>query len=262
MPLDVVDLRSFYASPLGQAARKLVGKVVRARWEDHGGLRVLGVGYAPPYLGDFQEKAQRVLAFMPAAQGVVHWPLTGRSASALVDATMTPLPDASMDRILVVHALEMGEHPRDLMEELWRILAPGGRVIVVVPSRLGLWARLDTTPFGHGYPYSRGQLQALLQQTLFLPVFWGEALYVPPFARAFLLRSAPAFERIAGRFSLPGAGVHVVEATKQLYRPAVRRAVRRTLPHFEPALAPAGVGVSPLAQSSELSLQPSPEADM
>ena len=60
----------------------------------------------------------------------------------------------------------------------------------------------------------------LLQETLLLPVFWGEALYVPPFARASLLRSAPAFERIAGRFSLPGAGVHVVEATKQLYRPA------------------------------------------
>jgi SAM-dependent methyltransferase len=211
MSLDVVDLRNFYASPLGQVARRLVGRMARAQWEDHAGLRVLGVGYATPYLVDFQERAQRVLAFMPAAQGVVHWPPVGRSASAL--------------------------------EEIWRILAPGGRVIIVVPSRSGLWARVDTTPFGHGHPYSRGQLQDLLQETLFLPVFWGEALYVPPFGRASLLRSAPAFERIAGRFSLPGAGVHVVEATKQLYRPAsLRRAVRRAVQPIEVLAPAAGVG--------------------
>ena len=241
MTMDVVDLRAFYEQPLGEAARRLVSRVVRARWEDHAGMRVLGIGYATPYLADFREKAQRVLAFMPAAQGVVHWPMNGRSSSALVETTMMPLPDSSVDRILVIHALETGEHPRDMLEEIWRILAPGGRVILIAPSRSGLWARLDTTPFGHGHPYSRGQLHALLQETLFLPIFWDEALYVPPFGRAFLLRSAPAFERIAGRFSLPGGGVHVVEATKQLYRPInLRRAVRRFEAQLAPAMEPVG----------------------
>ncbi len=244
MPLDVVDLRDFYDQPLGEVARRLVSRLLRARWEDHAGLRVLGLGYATPYLADFREKAQRVLAFMPAAQGVVHWPNSGRSASALVEATMMPLPDSSIDRILVIHGLEMGEHPRDLLEEIWRILAPGGRVVIVAPSRTGLWARLDTTPFGHGHPYSRGQLRDLLLEALFLPIFWDEALYVPPFGRASLLRSAPAFERIAGRFSLPGGGVHVVEATKQLYRPiGLRRAVRRVEAELEPVLEPVGAGV-------------------
>jgi SAM-dependent methyltransferase len=243
MSLDVVDLRGFYASPLGEVTQRLVSRLVRARWQDYGGLSVLGIGYATPYLADFKEKAQRVLAFMPAAQGVVHWPLEGRSASALVDATMMPLPDSSIDRILAIHSLEIGEHPRDLLEDIWRILTPGGRVIIVAPSRTGLWARVDTTPFGQGHPYSRGQLQDLLQETQFLPVFWGEALYVPPFARRSLLRSAPAFERIAGRFSLPGGGVHVVEASKQLYRPiGLRRAVRRAAPKFAPALEPVGAG--------------------
>jgi SAM-dependent methyltransferase len=242
MSLDVVDLRAFYDSPLGEVARRLVSRVLRARWESQTtGLRVLGIGYATPYLDDFKTQAERVLAFMPAAQGVIHWPLNGRSASALVDATMMPLPDSAMDRILIIHALETGEHPRDLLEEVWRILAPGGRVIIIAPSRTGLWARLDTTPFGHGHPYSRGQLHDLLQEALFLPIFWGEALYVPPFERPSLLRSAPAFERIAGRFSLPGGGVHVVEATKQLFRPiSLRRAVRRVSPELEPAMEPVG----------------------
>jgi SAM-dependent methyltransferase len=240
MPLDVVELRAFYDTPLGHVAQRLVSRQLRVRWDEHKGMRVLGVGYATPYLSDFQPRAQRVLAFMPATQGVVHWPQNGRSASALVEPTMMPLPDASVDRIVVIHALEISEHPRELLEELWRVLAPGGRVMLIAPSRTGLWARLDSTPFGHGYPYSRGQLHALLQETLFLPVYWGEALYVPPFARTFLLSSAPAFERIAGRFSLPGGGVHLVEATKQLYRPiGLKRAVRHAIA-LEPSLAPAG----------------------
>ena len=241
MAIDVVDLRAFYETALGEVAQRLVSRQLRARWGDHSGMRILGLGYATPFLSDFRDKAQRVLAFMPATQGVVHWPVTGRSASALVEASMTPLPDASMDRILLVHALEVDEHPQDLLDEIWRILAPGGKVLVIAPSRTGLWARVDTTPFGYGHPYSRGQLQTLLQESQFLPVFWGEALYVPPFQRTSLLKSAPAFERIAGRFSLPGGGVHLVEATKQLYRPILRRAVRKAIaPQLEEALEGAG----------------------
>ena len=241
MAIDVVDLRSFYETALGEVARRLVSRQLRQRWEDHAGLRILGLGYATPYLSEFQEKAQRVLAFMPATQGVVHWPLNGRSATALVEASMTPLPDSSMDRILLVHALEVDEHPQDLLDEIWRILAPGGKVLIIAPSRTGLWARVDATPFGFGHPYSRGQLQALLQEAQFLPVFWGEALYVPPLQRTSLLSSAPAFERIAGRFSLPGGGVHLVEATKQLFRPVMRRAIRKAIsPQLEEALEAAG----------------------
>jgi SAM-dependent methyltransferase len=245
MILDVVKLRDFYDSPLGDAARRIVGRVLRARWERQlKGLRLLGVGYATPYLVDYTGEADRTLAFMPAAQGVVHWPVNGKSDTALVDATMMPLPDSSIDRILIIHALETSEHPHDLLEEVWRILAPGGRVVIVAPSRTGLWARLDTTPFGNGRPYSRGQLHDLLQEALFLPIYWSEALYVPPFGRPALLRSAPAFERIAGRFSLPGGGVHLVEATKQLYRPvSLRRVVRRVAVEIEPALEPVGAGI-------------------
>ncbi len=235
--LDVVELRAFYETALGGVARRVVSRIVQTRWADYAGLRVLGLGYATPYLGAFRDKAQRVLAFMPATQGVVHWPRDGRSATALVDTSMTPLPDASIDRILVVHELETDEHPHELLEEVWRILAPGGRLIIVAPSRTGVWARVDTTPFGHGHPYSRGQLQQLLQAEQFLPLYWGEALYVPPFQRVTMLSLAPAFERMAGRFSLPGGGVHIVEATKQLYRPVTRRAVRRVQMELDPALA-------------------------
>lgn len=242
MALDVVDLRTFYATPLGDMAGRLVGRLVRERFEACHGLSILGLGYATPYLETYRDEAVRVLAFMPAEQGVVNWPTAGHSASALVDSTAIPLPDSCIDRVLLVHALEITEHPRDLLAEVWRVLTPGGRVVAVAPSRAGVWARLDTTPFGHGQPFSRSQLRDLMRETLFSPTHWAEALYVPPVGRTLYLKLAPALEKLGGYLSLPGAGVLVVEATKQLYRPVGLRRVARKVPELQPVLVPQPVG--------------------
>ena len=166
--------------------------------------------------------------------------------------------------MLLVHALEMTNDPAALLREVWRVLAAGGRLLAVVPNRRGLWARMDTTPFGHGRPYSRTQINQLLRETWFTPTGWSEALYVPPVARGWFLRSAVAWERTGATLSAPFAGVHLVEATKQVYRaiPA-RRVKRRLVPALEPALAPSPGGKSsaircarpPQAAASRLRMQ-------
>src|ERR1700756_1138541 len=103
MSLDVVDLRNFYAQRLGLVARRFVGRGIRARFADTRGMRVLGVGYPTPYLGLFREQAERCLAFMPAAQGVLKWPTARPTLAALVDEFEMPLAEAAGDRILLVH---------------------------------------------------------------------------------------------------------------------------------------------------------------
>src|SRR5271155_518501 len=238
--MDVVDLRNFYGQRLGVVARRFIARGIRSRWNDTRALRVLGVGYATPYLGLFREEAERCLALMPAPQGVVRWPSTRPGLAALVQEDELPLTDSAVDRILLVHALEMSSEPAELLREAWRVLAAGGRLLAVVPNRRGIWARTDTTPFGHGRPYSRSQITQLLRDTWFTPTGWGEALYVPPIARGWFLRSAVAWERTGATLSAPVAGVHIVEATKQGYRaiPA-RRERRRLMPALQPVLAPA-----------------------
>jgi SAM-dependent methyltransferase len=249
MFVDVVDLRNFYAQGLGKVARRFIGRGIRARWGDTTGQRVLGVGYATPYLGLFREEAERCLAFMPAAQGVVKWPTERPGLSALVDETALPLTDSAVDRVILVHALEMADDALELLREIWRVLAPNGRLLAVVPNRRGLWARIDTTPFGHGRPYSRTQITNILRESWFTPNGWGEALYVPPIARGWFLRSASAWERTGSTLSAPFAGVHIVEATKQVYRAIPARRERRALvPSLEPVLAPSPGGAARVQQ--------------
>ena len=241
MSIDVVDLRTFYTQRLGIVARRFVGRGIRARFADTRGLSVLGVGYPTPYLGLFREEAERCLAFMPAAQGVVKWPTNRPGLAALVDELDQPLADSSIDRVLLVHALEMAHDPAALLREVWRVLAAGGRLLAVVPNRRGVWARMDTTPFGHGRPYSRSQITDLLRQTWFTPTAWGEALFMPPYAGGWVLKSAQMWERAGAALSLPFAGVHIVEATKQVYKPVPIRK-RARLRVLEPVLAPQPAG--------------------
>src|SRR5438477_12203949 len=120
---------------------------------------------------------------MPAAQGVLKWP-TGRPALAtLVEEFSLPLADAAIDRILLVHALEMSDDPEGLLREVWRVLAPAGRMIAIIPNRRGVWTRTDATPVGHGRPYSRLQITPLLRPAWFTATSVGEAPVMPPVAR-------------------------------------------------------------------------------
>ena len=238
MSLDVVDLRAFYNSPLGLVAGRLIAFQIRRHWPDVRALRVAGIGFAAPFLMPFREEADRVMAFMPATQGVLEWPPGGPFASALVEETELPLEDAAIDRVLAVHLLEEAESALDTLREIWRVLAPGGTLLLVVPNRRGIWARSDATPFGHGQPFSRSQLTRVLRDALFSPIGWSDALYFPPVKHRWVLRSATAYERVAARMAFPFAGVHVVEASKQVFRPIAVRARRLATPRFRPVLLP------------------------
>lgn len=246
MDVDVAELRQFYATPLGAIARRIVANRVRGRWRRTERLTIVGLGYASPFLGSFQGQSHAVGAFMPASQGALVWPQTGRSRTVMVEEDQLPLADNSIDRLLVAHLLESaGGRAPALLREMWRVLKPEGRIMLIVPNRRGLWARRDITPFGHGQPYSRGQLERLLVAAMFAPLDWSGALHVPPVDKRLFVRSATAFERIGNRFWPSFAGVLMVEARKEMVAPLVE-AVPARRARLLPVSLPAGAkGNSP-----------------
>ena len=226
---DVIDLRDFYESSLGNVARALVARGVREIWPNIQGISLLGLGYATPYLRMFNEEAQPVIAVMPSSIGVLRWPENGPNATCLARDSDLPLPDRSMGRVLMVHSLEgSGELPA-LLREVWRVLEDGGRLMVLVPSRGGIWSRTDRTPFGSGQPYTVGQINRILRDAMFTPQRSERALFVPPSRRRFILAAAPAIEKIGKKWLYPLGGVLLVEASKTIYAgtPEAKQAFRR-----------------------------------
>jgi SAM-dependent methyltransferase len=240
MPSDVIDLRDFYQTSLGQVARRMIRRTIRGMWPDLRAMNLLGIGYVTPFLTAISAETERTLALMPATQGVLGWATGGGNLAALADENELPFADYSIDRVLVVHALETSEAAGPFLKEIWRVLAGGGRLMIVAPNRRGIWARLDRTPFGSGQPYTVSQLSRLLREELFTPVATATALFVPPSRRRMILRSAAAWERLGKRWFPTFAGVVVIEAAKQIYaKPKAAHAPRRRLVY-----APARHGLS------------------
>lgn len=212
MEPEATAIAAFYERRAGQMARRVIQARLRGFWPRLEGCRLLGFGYTAPYLAEFG--AERAIAAGTAAMGAPHWS-GGHSLQCEEEAL--PFTDALFDRVLIVHGLERAESLRPLLRQFWRVMAPEGRLLVVAPNRASLWAQLDSTPFGQGRPFSRGELDRLLREALFEPQGWAGALYAPPLATRLLTRDGRGWER-AGALLLPGlCGVHVVEAVKSVY---------------------------------------------
>jgi len=222
MRVDVLALQRFYASPLGEAGQRAVARRLAALWPHADGLDVLGIGYTAPYFERFRSSARRVVALMPAEQGAEPWPAHGPCLSLLAEESRLPLMDSVFDRVLMVHALEETDAVRPLLREVWRVMAPEGRLMVIAANRWSLWAQADATPFGHGRPYSRTQLAALLADSMFEPIVSARALYAPPVAWRLFVRAADAFERVGEVMWPAQGGLVLMEAVKRLYAATAR----------------------------------------
>ena len=220
MPQDIRDLTAFYHTPLGRMARRAILNEVTDIWPNLRNYRLLGYGFALPYLRAFAG-TERTIAALPAAVGPLAenfgWP-DGKNATLLCEEDALPFPDVFFDRILIVHGLEASESLRALLRQLWRVLAPEGRILLVAPNRASLWAQVQKSPFGHGRPFSKPELEGLLKDALFEPGRWRRALFAPPFET--VTRSGLGWEKIGKRLFSGVGGVHVVEAAKSLYAPA------------------------------------------
>ncbi|MEB3701528.1 Class I SAM-dependent methyltransferase domain protein [Candidatus Bealeia paramacronuclearis] len=221
---DVVDMRDFYSSTLGNVVRRLIRKKIREFWPDVKGDWMMALGYPTPFLRQYREEARNTMAIMPAEQGALSWSNSKPNIVILSGETQLPLADQSIDRVLLIHALEYGHHNRHMIREVWRVLKDGGRLLVVVPNRTSIWARVDRTPFGQGHPFTLSQLSRLLRDNLFTPIQSDHALYVPPLKSRFILSTSMAWESLGHRWFHKMSGVILMEASKQIYAGALTEA--------------------------------------
>ena len=212
-------LEQFYASPLGGAAKDMAARRLSSLWPDLSGCNVLGYGYAWPYLAPYEAGTNRLVLAMPEGQGAIAHQGKRGIATILTQGRALPFSDSSFDRVLAIHAVEEAETTAATLAELYRVLAPEGRIVIISANRAGMWARAESLPFGAGRPYSRKQLNTALRRAKFTPTVGANALYIPP-VRAF---TNPRVVRGAERFGetvWPGfSGLVLVEAIKRLYAP-------------------------------------------
>ncbi len=242
MRMDVTDLRAFYASHLGRAARRMIVRRMTALWPHARSMDVLGFGYATPFLSPYTTNARSVIAAMPALQGSECWPPDGPMRAVLCEECQTPFRESQFDRVIVAHAVEETGELSALLTEMLRVTAPSGRMLIIAANRRGLWSRVDSTPFGHGRPFTKGQLNSALRKVDWEPVAWSRAVYAPPIRSPAVARAVRTMERIGERVVPRLGGVLMIEAVKRVVQPATGAKILRPVfrPAPEPIAAPTG----------------------
>jgi SAM-dependent methyltransferase len=217
MTADASFATDFYGSAQGAVTARIVRERLALMWPSVRDQSVLGLGYSMPYLRLWRDQATRCIALTPVQMGAARWPSGVPNLSCLAEEDCLPFADLTFDRILLVHGLEMAENARRLLRKAWRVLKDDGRLLIVVPNRSGMWAYRDSTPFGHGLPYSSGQLDQLLANALFRVERRDACLWMPPSSLRLLLRSGSLFERTGRKLMSGLAGVTLTEAVKDIY---------------------------------------------
>ncbi len=95
-------------------------------------------------------------------------PAPGSASAVVADATAMPFPSGSFDRVIAAEVLEHIPADQAAMNEIARVLRPGGRAAVTVPAWLPervCWRLSDdyhNVPGGHLRIFTRRELEAKL----------------------------------------------------------------------------------------------------
>lgn len=213
--LNVTHLKQFYASDLGKVASKLLRRKFQRIWPRSAKDVTLAIGYPNELWADASQE-QNLLIAMPAEQGAVVFP-HDKNKVFIGAENQLPLSDNTINRVILLHTLEHNMDISGLMQEIWRVLASNGRVLCIVPNRLGLWALSSKSPFGYGRPFSIHQIKSVIEESQLTYLRTHHALYFPPSHNRMLLRLVEVVDFFVQFFLPMCGGVHIVEAEKQLY---------------------------------------------
>jgi SAM-dependent methyltransferase len=183
-------------------------------------MHMVGVGYTTDIIALPQASTQangRIVALMPTVQGAIYWPIDAANHSVLGDEMRPPFMPSSLHRVLMVHAFEHAAAPEELLRVWWQLLAPGGRLMLAIPNRHGMWARFGSTPFTTGTPYTLGAARDLLNSVGFTLREVRSALFIPPSSHPLWVRGFAFIEWLATLCIPRLGGVLVIEAEKQIY---------------------------------------------
>lgn len=248
---EIARIDQFYHEPHG----RLLGSFLRSAIQPHLQLDLqidrLGFGYPFMCLPSIT-----MPVLVPSEMGALAYGHGDEVMTASVLSNAWPIASDSMNQIIICHGLEFCHDGTACLSEANRVLASSGELVLMTPNRRSFWVRDETTPLGHGRPFSKGQITKLLTKTGFTMTHLSRAVFLPPMGLRAPYRMAKAWNHI-GQFGwgLFG-GVMIIKATKLRYakKPKGRDAVMVSLSGaLRPVSRPASQPAAPL--SSQLSNQ-------
>ncbi len=163
--------------------RRILSRLLDKSLDELDRPRILDIGCGTGATMGFLERYGQVTGIDVSLKAIRYCQVQDRSRLCLADGASLPFADRSFD---LVTALDLLEHlPQEArgLQEIWRVLKNGGRVVLFVPAFMFLWSDFDRFS-GHHRRYTRGELRQRVEEagfdvvkisyfnTLLFPVVW------------------------------------------------------------------------------------------
>lgn len=209
-----------YETPLGAFIYAQERRAVASLSSPAGGQYVLEVGVGTGRFGR-GFVAQRARVGLEPSLGMLRqvrssqaddWALVRGLAEAL------PFPEGVFDVVLCVTTLEFLPAPRLALDEMYRVLRPGGRLIIGVLNAWSPWAwerrrRARQTLYAHAHFFSPPELWRLLRP--YGRTKWGSAVFWPPWFSKPVPGISQIWERLGGLVLKPWGAFLVAVVVKE-----------------------------------------------
>jgi SAM-dependent methyltransferase len=139
MSVQIIGLPDFLKTPAGRYLLEWEGLQYDRAVADIFGFNALQLGLPEVDALQGNRMPHRWLALAQDLQPVTQSPGLPRAA-LVTDFSALPFPEASLDLVVLPHALELSRDPHATLREVERVLVPEGRVVICGFNPTGLWA--------------------------------------------------------------------------------------------------------------------------
>ncbi len=215
---NIIELRQFYSSELGQLLRRDIGRSIKNHWDNVAdGSKIAGLGFAVPYLRPYLHRKIDVIAVMFSHLGAMYWPSGEENHSIVAHENSLPFEDNQLDYILLAHGAEHSLHLNNLLAEVFRCLKPNGKLLIIAPNRHGWWQVRTDNPFGVGSAFHAVQLRHRAELAGFTFVKQSSALFYPPTKSCIMQKLSIWIEYLGLMLAPNWGGGLLIGFEKQIY---------------------------------------------
>ncbi len=216
MYLDYLNYQKFYDSSIGKLLSNHIQNQLKKYCYLYDYQNICGFGYCYPYLNFLKGFKISVSYCYSKRMGVSDESIV-KGNKILIDEEKIPFQDSYFDHVFLIHYLENNYNTKVSLREIWRSLAPEGKLYIIIPNRKSSWYLSDKSPFSSGNGFSKKQISDLLDESFFDIQNIERLVYFPNTNIKFIINNNTLIEKFGSILFKYFNGLYFCVAKKRIY---------------------------------------------